>query len=89
MEPMEVDVKRKADARQWKLSPKLSAEGRDAILIPAEATHYAFAYPLEDEDLLKQLECIFINACEMHETLGKPIHSRFPHISIIAFSSTL
>lgn len=40
----------------WRIS--LNAEGRDAILIPREATHYAFAYPLEDEDLLKQLEYI-------------------------------
>jgi hypothetical protein len=33
------------------------------------------------------LECIFLNACSMYESLALPIHQRFPHISVIAYST--
>ena len=33
------------------------------------------------------LECIFLNACSMYESLALPLHQRFPHISVIAYST--
>ena len=35
------------------------------------------------------LECIFLNACSMYESLALPIHQRFPHISVIAYSTAV
>ena len=33
------------------------------------------------------LECIFLNACSVYSSLAVPIHNRFPHISVIAYST--
>jgi len=48
----------------------LGADEREGALIPLDATHYAFAYPLEDEDQLQQIEDIVEPTLRALTTVG-------------------
>ena len=40
-----------------------------------------------DAQLCRGLECVFINACNVFQSLGMAIHDAFPHITVIAYST--
>jgi hypothetical protein len=37
----------------------------------------------------KRLECIFLNACYVLDTMGKKLHDAFPDVAVVGFSTTV
>ena len=86
---MSVLRKEEDEANVWtiqgmNLSPiqevSLRVEEREQASIPAEATHYAFAYPLDDEDALTQIEHIVEPTLRSLTTVGGFVYFRADYL---------